>query len=399
MAFSDAAGQLYDRLTGYDVPQPAFTLEIADDTSGEKNASTNNANATTKIMASRLISLSLTDNRGFEADTLTVTLSDADGRLSLPRRGATLKLALGYRGQRLTDKGSYTVDEVEHSGAPDTLTITARSADFRDSLNVQREQSWHNLTLDDIARTVATRNKLKCRVAAPFASVSVDHSDQTNESDGSYLTRLGKQYGFAVSVKNGTLLLLEPGSNTTASGKPVPPVVITRQSGDSHSFRICDRDAYTGVIAHYLNTRNTGQQKVHVRRKQKQAEQQPVTTPPGHATGNRHQGDYMVGSDENLLVLRHTYANRGNAERAALSAWKRLQRGTASFSITLATGRPEITPEYPVRVQGFKPEIDSAKWTITRVTHTLNDSGLITGLEMEVSANDATAEDATREKG
>ena len=38
-------------------------------------------------VAERLMSLSLTDNRGFEADQLTITL-DADGQLQLPPRGA-----------------------------------------------------------------------------------------------------------------------------------------------------------------------------------------------------------------------------------------------------------------------------------------------------------------------
>lgn len=27
--------------------------------------------------------------------------------------------------------------------------------------------------------------------------------------------------------------------------------------------------------------------------------------------------DYLIGTDENVLVLSHTYANRANAERAA----------------------------------------------------------------------------------
>lgn len=45
------------------------------------------------------------------------------------------------------------------------------------------------------------------------------------------------------------------------------------------------------------------------------------------------QGDYLIGTDENVLVLSRTYANRGNAERAAKMQWERLQRGAATFSI------------------------------------------------------------------
>ena len=47
--------------------------------------------------------------------------------------GALLSPGMGWKG---TDdfKGEYTVDEVEHSGAPDSITIRARSADLRGSL-------------------------------------------------------------------------------------------------------------------------------------------------------------------------------------------------------------------------------------------------------------------------
>ncbi|EFU9021484.1 phage late control D family protein [Salmonella enterica] len=374
MSVSTIAGQLTDRVTGYGVPAPAFTVVV-------------DGVDVTKKSRSRLISLSLTDNREAEADTLELVLDDTDGGLDLPRRGALIHLAIGWQGKPLTPKGAYTVDEITHSGAPDQLTITARSADFRASLNVIREQSWHDVTLPDIAKTIATRNKLTAKVQPELAQIKIDHSDQTNESDASYLSRLGREYGFVLNIKNSALRLISAGSERTADGKPIPIITITRKSGDQHQFTIADRDAYTGVTAHYINHHRAEREGVTVKRRRKK---QHTATPtqgkdPGQTTGDKHQGDYLIGSDENVLVLRHTYASESNAKRAAKSAWERLQRGTASFSITLATGRPEITPEYPVQVTGFKPAIDKAKWTITAVTHEIGDNGLISTLEMEVS--------------
>lgn len=376
MSVSTIAGQLTDRVTGYGVPAPAFTVVV-------------DGVDVTKKSRSRLISLSLTDNREAEADTLELVLDDTDGELDLPRRGALIHLAIGWQGKPLIPKGAYTVDEITHSGAPDQLTITARSADFRASLNVNREQSWHNVTLSDIAKTIATRNKLTAKVQPELAQIKIDHSDQTNESDASYLSRLGREYGFVLNIKNSALRLISAGSERTADGKPIPTITITRKSGDQHQFTIADRDAYTGVTAHYINHHKAEREGVTVKRRRKK---QHTATPtqkkdPGQTTGDKHQGDYLIGSDENVLVLRHTYASEGNAKRAAKSAWERLQRGTASFSITLATGQPEITPEYPVKVSGFKPAIDEARWTITAVTHEIGDSGLISTLEMEVSVD------------
>ncbi|CAJ0994511.1 hypothetical protein SODG_002707 [Sodalis praecaptivus] len=93
-----------------------------------------------------------------------------------------------------------------------------------------------------------------------------------------------------------------------------------------------------------------------------------------------------------MLVLRHTYASKHNAERAARANWERLQRGVATFSITLARGRAEIFPEMPVKVRGFKHEIDQAAWTLVTVTHTVNGSGFTSALALEVKIDELEME-------
>lgn len=82
----------------------------------------------------RLALLTLHDRRGMQADQLDITLTDDDGMLDIPPTGAELTLAIGWKGQPLTERGTYIVDEVEHTGAPDTLNIRASSADMRQGL-------------------------------------------------------------------------------------------------------------------------------------------------------------------------------------------------------------------------------------------------------------------------
>ncbi|MCW3200362.1 phage late control D family protein, partial [Morganella morganii] len=60
----------------------------------------------------RLISLSLTDNRGFEADQLDIEIDDTDGKMMLPKRGEVLSLHLGWKNEPLIFKGKFTVDEI-----------------------------------------------------------------------------------------------------------------------------------------------------------------------------------------------------------------------------------------------------------------------------------------------
>ncbi|EDR7055289.1 phage late control D family protein [Salmonella enterica] len=332
----------------------------------------------TTVMDERLMSLTLTDNRGFEADQLDLELDDADGQIVLPRRGAVIHLALGWKGQPLFPKGAFTVDEIEHSGAPDRLTIRARSADFRETLNTRREKSWHQTTVGEVVKEIAARHNLKVALGQDLTDKALDHMDQTNESDASFLMKLARQYGAIASVKDGNLLFIRQGQGRTASGKPLPVITITRKAGDGHRFTLADRGAYTGVIASWLHTREPRKKETtSVKRRRKKA-----TTPK---EPEAKQGDYLVGTDENVLVLNRTYANRSNAERAAKMQWERLQRGVASFSLQLAEGRADLYTEMPVKVTGFKQPIDDAEWTITTLTHSVSpDNGFTTSMELEV---------------
>lgn len=354
-----------------------------------------NSKDVTANIRDRLLSLTLTDNRGFEADQLDIELDDADGLLAMPVRGAVIKLFLGWKGQALIGKGEFTVDEVEHHGAPDTMTIRARSADFRGTLNSRREVSYHDTTLGEVVKQIAERNKLKAVLADGFAALAVSHIDQTQETDAAFLTRLATLYGAVAAVKAGKLLFLRPGSGVTASGKPIPQLTLTRQDGDRHSFSIADRGAYTGVSASWLHTKDPKPKKVKVKRKPKEKHLRALEHPAAKKkkttaakTPEAKEGDYLAGTEDNVFALTTVYATKAAAMRAAKAKWDKLQRGVAEFSLTLAMGRADLFPETPVKVSGFKAVIDAQPWLISKVTHSLNGSGYTTTLEFEVLLSD-----------
>ncbi|MEG0231091.1 MAG: phage late control D family protein [Hafnia sp.] len=370
---------------------PAYSLSLA------------GASITDKI-SGRLLSLTMTDNRGFEADQLDIELDDSDGKLSMPARGAVLSLSLGWKGSPLTNKGQFTVDEVEHRGAPDTLTIRARSADFRGSLNSRSEVSYHDTTLGEVVKQIAERNQLDVVLANGFAEIAIPHIDQSQESDIKFLTRLAERNGAEVSVKAGKLLFLKAGNGVTASGKAIPMMTIERSDGDRHQFAIADRNAYTGVTASWLHTKDPKpkKQKVKLQRKAKpkhlRALQHPKAKPPkanpkAAKPQEEKQGEYLAGESDNVLALTTIYSTKAQAMRAAQSKWDKLQRGVAEFSINLAMGRADLYPETPVTVKGFKAVIDQQAWTITKVTHTLGDGGYTTALELEVKLSDVEYEE------
>jgi len=350
----------------------------------------------TQNVSPRLISLSMTDKRGLEADQLDIQLDDSDGLLDLPARGATLTLWLGWKGTPLQKKGNFTVDTIEFQGAPDKLTIRGCSADFRGKLNVRREQSWHDTTIGAIVDTIAQRNQLTASVAAGLSSITISHIDQSQETDAAFLTRLAERNGAFVSIKAGKVIFMKAGQAVTASGKTIPLMVIERGDGDRHLFSVADRENYSGVTAKWLQTRDPKKQnpQLSINRLPEgqvpEALMHPEAAAPTAGAVDKAQKpqEMLVGSAENVFELTTVYASEEQALRAAEAKWRVLQRGTVKFSIQLALGRADLFPETPVLVNGFKRVIDEQAWIISEVVHTLSESGFTTRLNLELNATD-----------
>jgi len=317
-----------------------------------------------QLISPRLMSLELTDNRGVEADQLSITLSDHDGLLTIPPKGAVLRLWLGWSDTGLVDKGTYTVDETEHSGAPDVLSIRARSADLRKGLKTKRERSWSNTTLGDVLGDIAIGNGLTATIAGALDGLPILQLDQANESDANLISRLGEEFDAVASVKAGCLLCLPAGGGKTANGLDLPHITLTRADGDQHRYLQADRDSYDGVRAYYYDVNSAKKQEA------------------------------IAGGGDNLKDLRHTYSDQQSALRAARAEFRRLQRGSATLSYNLAMGRPDLIPELTYTLQGVKAEIDEIIWYGGNVQHSLSaDGGYTVSLELESKLPEDNVED------
>lgn len=307
----------------------------------------------TDAIEKRLDSIRLTDNRGMEADTLDISLSDHDGALAIPPRGARIDLWLGWTTSGLVYKGSYTVDETEHSGAPDMISIRARSADLRETLKTKREQTWKDALLREILGTIALRSQLDLKIEPSLGAQMIAHMDQANESDANIITRLAEQFDAVIGVKAGCLICGITGAGKTSSGLSLPHITLTREDGDGHRFLQADRNSYSGVKAYYYEPNSAVKQEA------------------------------IAGGGENLKELRHTYSGKQSALHAARSELTRLLRGTATLSYRLAHGRPDLIPELTYSLIGVKDEIDAITWLGSSLTHEFSSSGFTTSLELE----------------
>ncbi len=348
-------------------PRPIYRLKI-----GDKDV--------TRRFQDRLIELTLTDNCGFEADQLDIELDDTDGKLDLPEKGVRLSLSLGWAHSGVVDKGAYKVDELEHTGPPDRLTIRARSAEMDGGLTTRRENSYVGRTISQVVRTIALRNRLRWLVGKRLADVVIAHVDQTGESDANFLSRLAKEFDAIATVKNGTLLFIPAGEPTSGSGLVLPTISITRASGDTHRFLVADSENYNGVKAYYQDTRAGVRGEVVI-----DASNATVSKEKPTPKGQKARATVeTTPNPENVKVLRHTYASKANAERGARGEWRKIQRGVATFSITLARGRAELFPSLHAKVSGWKRQINNTEWSLGRVIHRLNNNGFTTALELEI---------------
>lgn len=323
----------------------------------------------------RLVQLSTTDNRGMEVDTLVVTFADQDGLLALPQKGVELGLFVGYLGEDLVDRGTFVVDAVRHTGPPDQVQITAKSArvsqkNGRDNVATEegegpklkqgRERSWVDITLGDMLRQIAEPYGLEVRVSKALEEHYFKQIDQT-ESDQHFLTRIAEDLDAVATVKAGKLLFLEAGKGETAEGQKIARITIERKDGDTHEYEAADKGRWTGCSAHWHDI----------------------------ATGERKRVD--VGKDGYRKQLPRTYPSEAEARRAAQSESQRLGRGLATIRLTIADADPALLAETPVTLVGWdKPEIDHDRWVTTRVTIAIDPGqGLDAVIEAEERPEDA----------
>ena len=309
----------------------------------------------TAAIRDRLLSLTLTDEAGYQADTLEIRLDDRDSRLALPRHGVTLSVRLGFLETGLAEMGDFIVDEVELEGPPSTLIVRARSADLRDELKDQKTRSWSDTTLRKVVAAVAADHGLDLRMPPPPPTIHLAHLDQSNESDLHLLTRLARRWDYTFKISGKRLAFVPAGRGLSASGEQVSAVTIRPDQVKEYRATLSDRGRYRSVEAHW----------------QDQDEGKQLTE--------------RAGAGEPVFVLRHTYPDAELAQAAAHARLDQLTRGRSTVSATLYRGTPRLRAQSPVTFAGFRSGVDG-QWVAMRVSHELSSSGYTTSLEGEVPA-------------
>jgi len=305
----------------------------------------------TLALLDRLVSLTITDDEGVEADRLDMVVDDRDGVLALPPHGAALEVYLGFRERGLSYMGRYVVDKTEGSGPPALLQIGAKAANMGSQIRAPRTRGWTDITLGDIASRVAQEAGLRPVIGASIADTRYPFVAQTAESDLHLLTRLARVLDATAKPAAGTLLVVKRGEGLTAAGQQIIPQPILASELTGWQWDIRDRVRYGAVAAQWTDVDGASL----------------VTETAGDA--------------EPKLTIRHVYSSQDEARRAAGAALQGAQRGEGTLSLSLGRFAPDVFAGGLIDASDLREEL-RGEWHVTRVEHVL-DAGLLTNLEAQ----------------
>ena len=304
----------------------------------------------TSLIADRLVSLRITDQAGQQSDSLEITLDDRDKRVPIANSGTWLRVWLGYStgGRTPVYMGAFAVDEVELGMGPRSMVIKATASNTAPTLvKEQKTKSWHGKTLGDVVQEIAQRNNLVPVIKGELASVQIQHEDQTNESDQSFLTRLAEKYRATIKPADGRLVVVPRGAADNAGN-----VTIKQEEVTNWRATLKNRGAYGAVKAKWLD-RSVNKEKV-------------ITA--------GESGGALPAFEEKQL-----FKSEAEAQKAADSRLQSLRAGEVRISLQMP-GRPDVNAEGLVTLTGFREYVDGT-WNVKSVTHDLGSGGYITTVE------------------
>lgn len=176
------------------VPEPVFILLY-----GQKDI--------THDVTPYVTAVSFTDKLSGESDEIQVELEDSDGRWCdawYPGKGDTLSLKMGYVGEPLLDCGTFSIDEIELNGSPDTVSIRGLAASVSTAMRTKSNRGFENTTLAAIASRIAKKHDLQ--LVGQIEQLKIDRVTQYAETDLAFVKRLATEYGYMVKVTHTQLI-------------------------------------------------------------------------------------------------------------------------------------------------------------------------------------------------
>lgn len=343
---------------------------------------TYNSKDISEALAQYLISASYTDNLSGQVDDVSLTLEDKAGLWQsdwMPVKGATLDITLCtynwqglYDGEFDTTLGTFEVDEIELTSAPDVVNIKAVAISVGDDSTLRstlRSKTWENVSVRKVASDIAWENGMKLFWDCDD-NPDIDKLEQNDESDLSVLQNVCDDAGFALKITTDTIIVFDeakyeqaepvieiyhPGTNTIADvaeadGTPTPDRIF---HSTGYSFKTKIRDVYKKCHIKYTNDQD------------KSVIESTFTDP------NKSNGA--------TLEIHQQVTSQAEADRLAKKKLREKNRDECTGSYSL-DGCQFLCAGETIEMIGFG--VFSGRYIVTQAKHDISGSGYVTSIDV-----------------
>lgn len=343
---------------------------------------TYNSKDISEALAQCLISASYTDNLSGQVDDISLTLEDKAGLWQsdwMPVKGATLDVTLCtynwqglYDGEFDTTLGTFEVDEIEMTSAPDVVNIKAVAISVGGDSTLRstlRSKTWENISVRKVANDIAWENGMKLFWDCDD-NPDIDKLEQNDESDLSVLQKVCDDAGFALKITTDTIIVFDeakyeqaepvieiyhPGTNTIADvaeadGTPTPDRIF---HSTGYSFKTKIRDVYKKCHIKYTNDQN------------KSVIESTFTDP------NKSNGA--------TLEIHQQVTSQAEADRLAKKKLREKNRDECTGSYSL-DGCQFLCAGETIEMIGFG--VFSGRYIVTQAKHDISGSGYVTSIDV-----------------
>lgn len=185
------------------------------------------------VMAEYNEGFSYTDPASGESDTISITLTNIDLRWAnkwMPKKGDKLTAKIiekswDKQGKKKTFYcGKFCLDDLSYDGPECTCTIGGLSVPEGNAFrSTGRSKTWKKATLKEVGTEIAKKYHLKLHYTG--GTIKLGTIEQSNEPDSSFLKKVCEDYGMAIKIYSGKIVIYDKGAfearKPVATLKPV----------------------------------------------------------------------------------------------------------------------------------------------------------------------------------
>lgn len=307
----------------------------------------------TQDIAPYLLSFTFNDNASDKADDISIQIEDRDGLWFsswAPTKSDRITCSI------ITEEGSlpcgtFQVDQIEYSLPPRILTVKAVSTAITQGMRHEaHNRAWENASLKVIAQDIADSNKLALFYDAP--EFMLERREQINMPDLEFISSLAKDFGLAVKVRDGKLIVYD--EEAYESHESVSEILMSDRKLISVKFTSKSAEVF---------------------RKAKVKYHHPVKA---EVYEGEDEDEDEEGS-ERVLEIREYAESDSQAKEIASKRLYEANKTEITGSITLM-GDVRFSAGLNIMLGEFG--MFSGKFTITKAAHKVSSSGYTTTLEL-----------------